>query len=80
MSDTPVACYICLNVLNLAGVEVATDEIEIGQLLLARPGEKIAIDGRIIEGCSDIDQSLLTGESMPVKKSEGDEVSFLLQI
>lgn len=63
-----------------AGIEVPVDEIEIGQLLVAKPGEKIAIDGLIIEGCSDIDQSLLTGESMPVKKSEGDEVRFLVHM
>lgn len=66
--------------LRFAGIEVASDEIEIGQLLLVKSGEKVPIDGQIVEGCSDIDQSLLTGESMPVKKSEGDEVSFLVQL
>ena len=45
-----------------------------GATLLVRPGEKIAVDGVVLEGRSDVDQSLLTGESKPVGKAQGDEV------
>jgi P-type Cu+ transporter len=54
--------------------EIAVDEIEKGDLLRVRPGEKIPIDGVIIEGKSNIDESMITGESMPVGKRPGDKV------
>jgi len=54
--------------------EVPVDEIEIGDLMLVRPGEKIPTDGKVIEGESSVDESIATGESMPVSKEEGDEV------
>jgi len=49
--------------------EISAEEIEQGDLLLIRPGERIAVDGLIVEGESSIDESMLTGESMPVTKS-----------
>ncbi|MCH7493750.1 copper-translocating P-type ATPase, partial [bacterium] len=59
-----------------AGVEVdiPTDEVAIGDIVLVRPGEKVAVDGVVTEGASALDESMLTGESMPVEKGVGDEV------
>lgn len=54
--------------------EVSVKEIQIGDVLLIKPGEAIPIDGVIINGKSTINQSIITGESMPVDKTVGDEV------
>jgi|GEM_PF-9161 len=54
--------------------EIPIDEVEIGDVILVRPGEKIPVDGEIIEGHTAIDESMLTGESMPVDKKAGDKV------
>ncbi len=54
--------------------EVPIDEVEIGNVMIIRPGEKIPTDGIIIEGKSSVDESMATGESMPVNKKIGDEV------
>jgi len=50
------------------------DEVETGDILLVRPGARIPVDGVVISGTSAIDESMLTGESMPVSKSAGDEL------
>ena len=55
--------------------EIPVDEIEPGDLLLVRPGEKIAVDGLVVSGDSSVDESMLTGESMPVEKKAGDGVT-----
>jgi P-type Cu+ transporter len=55
-------------------VEVAVDSLEIGDVMLIKPGEKVPTDGVIVEGSSSLDESMMTGESMPVKRKEGDEV------
>jgi Cu+-exporting ATPase len=55
-------------------LEVAVDEVIIGDIVLVRPGEKIPVDGVVIEGHSSVDESMLTGESMPVEKKSGDAV------
>ena len=55
-------------------IKVNTEEIVSGDLILIRPGEKIPVDGVIIQGASSVDQSALTGESIPAEKSEGDSV------
>ena len=55
-------------------LETPIDEVEIGQIILVRPGEKIPVDGLIIEGHTSIDESMLTGESMPIDKKNGDKV------
>ena len=57
-----------------ADQEVALDAVKIGDWLRVRPGEKVPVDGEVIEGRSAIDESMLTGESMPVSKSAGDRV------
>jgi Cu+-exporting ATPase len=54
--------------------EVAVNEIQKGDLLRVRPGEKVPIDGVIIEGKSNIDESMITGEPMPVSKGPGEKV------
>ncbi len=54
--------------------EVPVDEVEVGNLMIIRPGEKIPTDGVVIEGQSAVDESMATGESMPVMKKVGDEV------
>ncbi len=51
------------------------EQLQIGDHFLARPGEKIATDGRIVDGLSAVDQSMLTGESVPVDVGPGDEVT-----
>jgi P-type Cu2+ transporter len=55
-------------------VEVPTSEIAVGEKVLLRPGDKVAVDGVVTEGRSAIDESLVTGESVPVEKGPGDEV------
>lgn len=54
--------------------EIPVDEVEIGDLMVVRPGEKIPTDGVVKDGSSSVDESIATGESMPVEKEEGDEV------
>ncbi len=54
--------------------QLPADRLRVGQQFLVRPGEKVATDGRVEEGASAVDESLLTGESMPVEKAPGDEV------
>ncbi|MGJ4077509.1 heavy metal translocating P-type ATPase [Corynebacterium macclintockiae] len=54
---------------------IPIEQLQIGDRFLARPGEKIATDGRILDGMSAIDQSMLTGESVPVDVGPGDEVT-----
>ena len=56
-------------------VEVAADSVAVGDLLVVRPGERIAADGTVSAGRSAVDQAILTGESLPVDKGEGDPVS-----
>ncbi len=59
-----------------AGVEmeIPTDEVQVGDHVLVRPGEKIPVDGVVIEGHSSVDESMLTGESLPVEKGPGEPV------
>ncbi|WML24917.1 heavy metal translocating P-type ATPase [Neobacillus sp. OS1-33] len=54
--------------------EVPLEEVIVGDIIHVKPGEKIPVDGRIVDGRSAIDESMLTGESVPVDKSIGDEV------
>ncbi len=58
-----------------AEVEVAIDQVNVGDIFIVRPGENIPVDGVIIEGSTAINESMLTGESIPVDKIAGDEVS-----
>jgi Cu+-exporting ATPase len=55
-------------------VEVSADQLQVDDVIVVRPGEKIPTDGIIIEGYSSVDEKLLTGESIPVEKNVGNEV------
>lgn len=55
-------------------VEIDAKDIAVGDLILVHPGEKIAADGIVVEGASDVDESMLTGESLPVSKTVGSQV------
>ncbi|MGC9395465.1 MAG: heavy metal translocating P-type ATPase [Anaerolineae bacterium] len=59
---------------NGVEIAVAVDEVLVGDVVLVRPGEKIPVDGVVIEGRSSVDESMLTGESLPVEKGPGDPV------
>ncbi|MCI6737663.1 MAG: heavy metal translocating P-type ATPase [Intestinibacter sp.] len=56
-------------------VEVSIDEVLVGDIVVVKPGEKIPVDGKIVFGHTSIDESMLTGESMPVEKTIGDSVT-----
>jgi len=55
-------------------IEIETEEVVPGDIVMVRPGEKIPVDGILVEGSSAIDESMLTGESIPVEKITGDEI------
>ena len=55
-------------------VEIPAEQVQVGDILIVRPGEQIPTDGVVLEGRSSVDESMLTGESMPVDKAPGDEV------
>jgi Cu+-exporting ATPase len=54
--------------------DIPIEEVELGDLVVVRPGEKVPVDGKIVEGHSSLDESMLTGESLPVDKTSGDMV------
>lgn len=55
-------------------IELAIDEVQVNDIIVVRPGEKIPVDGVITEGVTSVDEAMLTGESMPVEKAVGDQV------
>ncbi|MBR9990304.1 MAG: copper-translocating P-type ATPase [Gemmatimonadetes bacterium] len=57
-----------------AEVDVDVADLAVGDIVIVRPGERVPVDGVVVRGRSAVDQSLLTGESLPVEKAEGDEV------
>ena len=56
-------------------VDVPLEHVEVGQLLRVRPGEKVPVDGEVVEGHSSVDESMITGEPVPVEKTAGDKVT-----
>jgi len=59
---------------DLKEVEIPVEQLERGDVFVVRPGERIAADGEVISGASAVDESMLTGESMPVAKRKGDRI------
>lgn len=55
-------------------IQVPMEDVVVGDFLIVRPGEKIAVDGVVVQGNSTVDESMLTGESLPVQKMEGDSI------
>ncbi len=55
-------------------VRIPVDQIKVGDVIVVKPGEKIAVDGELVEGNSSVDESAVTGESLPVEKNKGDHV------
>ena len=55
-------------------LEISTDDVKLGDIVIVRPGENIPVDGIVVDGYSAVDESMLTGESMPVEKRTGDAV------
>lgn len=55
-------------------MNIPIEEVEVGDILLVRPGEKMPVDGTVVEGHSSVDESMLTGESIPIEKHIGDKV------
>ncbi|HVP17924.1 MAG TPA: copper-translocating P-type ATPase, partial [Spirochaetia bacterium] len=55
--------------------EIPISEVEVGDILRVRPGEKVPVDGEVIDGYTSVDESMLTGESIPVEKKAGDRVT-----
>ncbi|NRF71190.1 copper-translocating P-type ATPase [Aquincola sp. S2] len=58
-----------------AEFDVPVEQVVVGDLVIVRPGDRVAVDGEIVEGRSHVDESLITGESLPVAKSAGDKVT-----
>ncbi len=56
-------------------IELPVAQVAVGDLVVVRPGERIAVDGQVVEGRSHVDESLITGESLPVAKAVGDKVT-----
>ncbi len=54
---------------------IPVEEVRVGDVVRIRPGEKVPVDGEVLEGASAVDESMLTGESIPVEKTEGDQVA-----
>jgi len=77
-----MTCAACVNTLEpglrkvngVLEVEIALEAVRVGDLIVVRPGEKIPVDGLVREGHSSVDESMLTGESLPVEKSPGAPV------
>ena len=56
-------------------IEIPIDEVEVGDIIIVKPGSKIPVDGIVVEGHTSVDESMLTGESIPVEKNIGDNVT-----
>ncbi|WP_373844408.1 heavy metal translocating P-type ATPase [Clostridium sp.] len=71
MSLTPKTANI---IKNGKQIEIAIDEVEVGDVVIVKPGEKIPVDGEVVEGLTSVDESMITGESIPVEKTVGSRI------
>ena len=55
-------------------IELTIEEVEVGDVIVVKPGEKMPVDGEVVEGTTSVDESMLTGESIPVEKNPGDKI------
>jgi len=55
-------------------IDIPIEDIQVGDIVVVRPGEKVPVDGVVVEGYSSVDESMITGESIPVEKREGDGI------
>lgn len=55
--------------------EISIDDVKVGDIILVKPGEKMPVDGEVVEGITSVDESMLTGESIPVEKNIGDSIT-----
>ncbi|MBZ9636342.1 heavy metal translocating P-type ATPase [Clostridium sp. FP1] len=55
-------------------IEMPMEEVEVGDIIFVRPGEKMPVDGEVVEGITAVDEAMITGESMPVEKTVGDKI------
>ncbi|GLC28884.1 heavy metal translocating P-type ATPase [Clostridium omnivorum] len=55
-------------------IEISIDEVEVGDIIIVKPGEKMPVDGEVTYGMTSVDESMLTGESIPVEKNVGDKI------
>jgi len=71
MGLAPKTAIVMIN-----GVEVETpiEEVEVGDIIVVKPGEKMPVDGEVVEGTTSVDESMITGESIPVEKNSGDNI------
>ncbi len=60
---------------NNKEVTIPVEEVQVDDVIIVRPGEKIPVDGQVVEGITSVDESMLTGESIPIEKSVGDSVT-----
>ncbi|EPY6471129.1 heavy metal translocating P-type ATPase [Clostridium sporogenes] len=71
MGLTPKTAII---IRNGKEVETPIEEVEVGDIIIVKPGEKMPVDGEVVEGMTSVDESMLTGESIPVEKNLGDKI------
>ncbi|NKF08338.1 copper-translocating P-type ATPase [Clostridium gasigenes] len=55
-------------------IEITIEEVEVGDIIVVKPGEKMPVDGEVVSGTTSVDESMLTGESIPVEKNSGDKI------